>query len=94
MLTAIGGVRDLAEESPVLRRIRLARCAVPHLSIVASEDSVAGSAVQHALPGYEVLVVDRCGHNALLYDPRAIDAVEARIRSIVAAATDVVRPDP
>jgi triacylglycerol lipase len=80
---AVRGVRDLAEESPVLRRIRLATCAVPHLSIVASDDTVAGSAIQHALPGFDVIVVDRCGHNALLYDPRAIDAVEARIRSVV-----------
>ena len=46
---------------------------------------VAGSAVAHALPGFEVIVVDRCGHNALLYDPRAIEAVAARIRSVVDA---------
>lgn len=81
----VRGVRDLAEESLVLRRIRLSTSTVPHLSIVAAEDKVAGSAVAHALPGFEVVVVDRCGHNALLYDPRAIAAVEARIRSVVDA---------
>jgi len=84
-LFAVRGVRDLAEESVVLRRIRLSPCAIPHLSIVAADDTVAGSAVAHALPGFEVMVLDRCGHNALLYDPRAIDAVEARIRALVDA---------
>lgn len=85
-LLDLRGVRDLAEGSAVLRGLRLARCEVPHLSIIAAEDGVAGCPVSHALPGFEVLVVDRCGHNALLYEPRALAAVEARVLAVRHAA--------
>ncbi len=83
---AVRGVRDLAEGSAVLRALRLARCAVPHVSIIAADDGVAGCPIQHALPGFEVVVLDRVGHNALLFDARATGHVERRVLDVRHAA--------
>jgi triacylglycerol lipase len=85
-MLSVPGVRDLAEGSAVLRAVRLSTCEVPHLSIVATEDAVAGCPVSHALPGFDVLVLDRCGHNALLFDPRAAAEVERRVMKVRAGA--------
>jgi triacylglycerol lipase len=84
-LVALRGVRDLAEDSAVLRALRLAACEVPHFSIIAADDGVAGCPVAHALPGFEVVVLDRVGHNALLFDPRATAHVERLILAARAA---------
>jgi len=73
--------QDLAPQSPLLRELRLesATSDVPHLSILAEQDGVIGAPTSHALVGGEVVVVRDCGHNALLYHPEAMAAVEARI---------------
>lgn len=93
-LVGVRGVRDLAEHSPVLRAIRLARCEVPHLSIIAADDGVAGCPVSHALPGHEVVVIERCGHNALLYEPQATSLVERRVLAARDAARRAREPRP
>lgn len=71
--------RDISPDSRVLRRLEEhPNPAVPHLSIVGSEDTVTG------VVGYrhgERLVIDDCGHNALLYHPRALAAVASQVRA-------------
>jgi pimeloyl-ACP methyl ester carboxylesterase len=81
--------RDLAEGSPVLRRIAIHPDAatVPHLSIVAGGDTLVDVPIAHALPGGDVLIVEGRGHNALLFDDEVARAVEQRILSRRAART-------
>jgi pimeloyl-ACP methyl ester carboxylesterase len=70
--------RDLSENSALLRELRLSR-GVPHLSIVAADDSLIPASFSHALPGGEVVVLDQAGHNALLFDARVVDHVTRRV---------------
>ncbi|MRG91969.1 hypothetical protein GF068_08530 [Polyangium spumosum] len=77
-----GAARDLAPDSAVLRKIRLAASAtanVPHLSIIARADAVLRSPVSHALPGGEVIVMEGQGHNTVLFDEEVARIVERRI---------------
>lgn len=73
--------RDLAPQSVLLRELRLqsATSSIPHLSILAENDTVIGAPTSHALVGGEVVLVRDCGHNALLYHPEAMAAVESRL---------------
>lgn len=77
----MASTRDLDRGSPVLRRIALhpGAAEIPHLSIVAGADTLAGSPIANALPGGDVLVLDRRGHNTVLFDEEAMRAVELRI---------------
>jgi pimeloyl-ACP methyl ester carboxylesterase len=74
--------RQLEADSPFLERLRvgLARdTSVPHLSIAGSHDAT----VPHGAlpPGAPRLLVPGCGHNAVLYHPRTLEAVTAQIRA-------------
>jgi len=74
--------RDLAPDSALLRRIRLAASEtahVPHLSILAASDAVLRSPLAHALPGGEVIVMEGQGHNTLLFDEDVARLVTLRI---------------
>ncbi len=77
--------RDLMPESDVLRAVRLREPSrpIPHLSIIAGGDRVTASPVAHALPSGEVVVLEGRGHNAILFDARAIALVERRLLSSV-----------
>lgn len=79
--------RDIAPGSQLLAR--LARGAreglrVPHVSLYADEDRVVPSGAY--LAAGERLSVAGCGHNSLLYHPRVVAEVVARIRRVQAAA--------
>ncbi len=77
-----GAARDLAPDSALLRKIRLAASAsahVPHLSIIAATDAVLRSPVSHALPGGEVIVMQGQGHNTLLFDEEVAQIALRRI---------------
>jgi triacylglycerol lipase len=80
-LLGVPFARDIARESTLLRKLRLATPArtIPHLSIVAGGDALTRTPVSHALPGGEVVVLDDLGHNSVLFDHRAIALVERRI---------------
>lgn len=79
-LLPAGAVRDIVPESRVLRRLAekaRAPAGVPHLSIVAGEDSVV---TEHAaLGGGDEVVIEGAGHNGLLYDPRVAALVASWI---------------
>jgi len=77
----IDSTRDLDRASPILRKITLHpdAASIPHLSIIASADTVAP--VAHALPGGDVLVMEARGHNALLFDDEVARAVVLRVLS-------------
>ncbi|MCC6556594.1 MAG: hypothetical protein IT372_26845 [Polyangiaceae bacterium] len=76
-----GGARDIDPSSPVLRRILLgaARSPIPHLSIVAADDTLIRSPIAHALPSGEVRVMAACGHNTLLFDPDVAALIVRRV---------------
>jgi len=57
---------------------------VPHLSIAATHDSVVPTGA--ALAAGDRIVVDGCGHNSLIYDPRVAREIVRRVRTIRAAA--------
>ncbi|MFP6684932.1 MAG: alpha/beta hydrolase, partial [Polyangiaceae bacterium] len=70
--------RDLAPTSPLLHRLRMTSLrdgGVPHLSIIARNDQVLSQSVSHALAGGDVHTIANCGHNALLFDERAVSRV-------------------
>lgn len=79
----MASTRDLDRGSAILRRIVLHPDAatVPHLSIVAGADNLAGSPVANALPDGDVLVLEERGHNTVLFDEDAMRAVEHRVLS-------------
>ena len=72
--------KDLHPESEFLVRLR-ARIGqgVPHFAVSGSHDSVVGPA--RPLGAAEELIADGCGHNAVLYEPRVLAAVAARVRA-------------
>ncbi len=75
-----GAGRDIAPGSDVLARLgrSVERAAhVPHLSIVASDDTLVGAVA--ALGAGDTLVVQDCGHNGLLYHRDVFDAVVRRV---------------
>lgn len=81
-LGGFGSVRDIAEGSPVLRALALGSSepTVPHLSVVAGEDSFVRSPVAHALPGGDVVVMAGRGHNTLLFDADVAKLLAHRVR--------------
>ncbi len=90
--TPFGGVRSLASfgahlatdlnpNSPLLRSLMLGSrraLSVPHLSILAEGDRVAGSR-RHALVGGDIAIVRRCGHNTTLFDDGVARIVTQRV---------------
>lgn len=77
------GARDLHRDSDVLRGLRHTESRVPHLSVFAGDDRLTAQREEHALPGAEVHVIDGVGHNAVLFDRRAIELVERRVLSVM-----------
>lgn len=79
--------RDIVPGSTLLARLAHGarrRLRVPHLSIAGLEDHVVPSGA-HLAAG-EYLSVPGCGHNSLLYHPRVVAEVAARIERVQAAA--------
>jgi triacylglycerol lipase len=77
--------RDISPGSALLRRLRdSANGGVPHLSIAAGRDSMIPDGA-HFVVG-ERAVIDDCGHNALLYDPRVAEILVERVRTARARA--------
>jgi triacylglycerol lipase len=95
-LLRFGGARDLDPSSPLLRRVRLgtARSGLPHLSIIAGDDTLVTPPIAHALPGGEVRLMTGRGHNALLFDDEVAAIVARRIldRRIALTAPHVEAP--
>ncbi len=58
---------------------------IPHLSIVAAEDSVVTELA--ALEVGELLVIEDSGHNGLLYHPRVAQVVAERVQRFRAPAS-------
>jgi len=87
------GARDLAENSPILRELRLARPPrpVPHLSIIAGSDALVSSPAAHALPDGEVHVLPDRGHNTVLFDDEAIALVIRTLRASLARDADAAQ---
>jgi pimeloyl-ACP methyl ester carboxylesterase len=80
--------RDIAPGSPLLERLARGarrRLVVPHLSIDGQEDYVVTSGA--FLDAGERLSVPGCGHNSLIYHPRVVAEVVARIERVQAAAS-------
>jgi triacylglycerol lipase len=80
--------RDIAPGSALLQKLaqgaRL-RLLVPHLSIAGLEDRVVPTDAY--LAAGERVSVAGCGHNGLIYHPRVVSEVVARIQHVQAAAT-------
>lgn len=78
-----GAGRDIVPGSPVLERLggSLERAShLPHLSIVASDDTLVTGAAM--LGTGDTLVVEECGHNGLLYHPEVFDEITRRVRGL------------
>jgi pimeloyl-ACP methyl ester carboxylesterase len=74
--------RDIDPSSKLLRTIRLGsrrELGVPHLSLVAEDDAVVRAPMSHALPGGDVTLIRRCGHNTMLYHEETARLVERRV---------------
>jgi pimeloyl-ACP methyl ester carboxylesterase len=69
--------REIEPGSAFLERLRAAPSTVPHLSIAGSGDRVVPDGA--LLAESEVLLVERAGHNEVLYHPETVAAVVARI---------------
>lgn len=79
--------RDIVPGSALLRRLAAGARAgerVPHLSIVATHDSVVPSGA--ALSAGDTLTVAGCGHNGLIYHRAVAREIVRRVRTIQAAA--------
>ena len=86
----VGVARDLSPQSPLLRQLRLGahrKLALPHLSLVAEADALLPAPMSHALPGGDVTLIRRCGHNTMLFDDTVARHVERRVLSLASAAT-------
>lgn len=86
---------DLHAQSDLLKRLRerASDCGVPHTSVVAADDAVVAGVATACLGYGDVVVVPRCGHNALLFDPQVaalvIDRVlRARVDALASAGAD------
>ena len=80
--TGLPLARDMAPGSALLRKLQLGSrrsVSLPHLSIVADSDLVVRPPAAHTLIGGDVFTVRNCGHNALLYDRAALQAVVRRV---------------
>jgi pimeloyl-ACP methyl ester carboxylesterase len=79
--------RDMDRQSPLLRSLVLGSqraLALPHLSLVAEHDGVLPAPLSHALPGGDLTVIRRCGHNGMLLHAEVIAAVERRVLELAA----------
>lgn len=79
--------RDIAPGSSLLLRLAAGakqRLGVPHVSIAGLEDHVVPSGAY--LAAGDRVSVPGCGHNSLLYHPRAVAEVVSRIQHVQAAA--------
>jgi pimeloyl-ACP methyl ester carboxylesterase len=77
--------RDIEPGSALLARLRDARSALPHLSIAGGSDRVVpGGAL---LPDGDTLLVERAGHNEVLYHPDTVAAVVRRIARMSSGRT-------
>lgn len=77
--------RDLDPRSKLLRQLRLGsrrKVNVPHLSLVAEDDAVVSAPMSHALPGGDVTLIRRCGHNTMLYHEETAERVCRRILDV------------
>jgi pimeloyl-ACP methyl ester carboxylesterase len=82
--------RDLDRQSPLLRNLLLgspSKSALPHLSLVAEHDGVLPAPLSHALPGGDLMVIRRSGHNGMLLHPEVIAAVERRVLEFAAPSS-------
>jgi triacylglycerol lipase len=71
--------RDLEPESALLAKLRAGIVrGVPHFAVSGSHDLVVGTAGTLGVAGE--IVADGCGHNAVLYDPKVLAHVVARVR--------------
>jgi pimeloyl-ACP methyl ester carboxylesterase len=93
-ILGFGSARDLDAQSELLRRVRLGAASVPHLSIIAAEDSIVSSPVSHALPGGEVVVMEGRGHNTLLFDDEVARIIERRVLLVRRARAEAASPAP
>ncbi|MCL2449392.1 MAG: hypothetical protein FWD17_10625 [Polyangiaceae bacterium] len=75
---------DVHCESPMLRRLRdgAAACCVPHLSIVAGDDTVVEGIATACLGSGDVIVLAGRGHNEVLFDDEAAQIVIDRLRRL------------
>jgi len=86
--------RDICPGSELLQRL----CStagghpVPHLSISGADDTLVSAGTQ--LPGSEHVELADCGHNGLLFDPRAAALVVGRIRSVMAQQAGQALTEP
>ena len=73
---------DLHETSPLLERLRsrAAEYDVPHTSVVAAEDRLVVGLKTACLGVGDVVVLDKRGHNALLFDEEVAGLVIDRLR--------------
>ena len=70
--------RDLHPDSALLVRLRESVTrGVPHFAVAGTHDAVVGAPLSLGSAGE--LVAEGCGHNAVLYDPRVMDAVVKRL---------------
>jgi len=70
--------RDLHPDSALLERLRESVTrGVPHFAVTGTHDAVVGAPLSLGSAGE--LVAEGCGHNAVLYDPRVMDAVVKRL---------------
>lgn len=76
--------KDLHRRSDVLARLRLRAFdhEVPHTSIYGDADRLVVPTTSAAFPRGDVVRLGGRGHNALLYDPEAIEHVLARVRAV------------
>ncbi len=80
--------RDIAPGSALLEQLSHGarqRLGVPHLSIAGLQDHVVPGGAY--LAGGDCLTIAGCGHNALLYHPRVVSELIARIERVQAAAS-------
>lgn len=75
-----GSARDLDPASPVLRELRSAPIAIPHLSLLAREDGLTADVEAHRTPGSELHVVAGVGHHSVLFDARVAELVLGFVR--------------
>ena len=85
--------RDIHPASELLSRLRsqAPSCPVSHLSLSAERDQVVTECTH--LPGKPSVVIRDCGHNGLLYHPRAQSVIVDRLQQATEApASSLVRP--
>jgi len=76
--------RDIAPESPLLRRLRQSTpwCGVPHVSMAAAHDAVVTESALFEIG--EHFVIPNVGHNGLLYSREATELVVRLVRRAAA----------